>query len=357
MAGTIDDSVVSVTLEASKPSSYEALTLESRLTTDQYRQLAAAVTAEWDPEYAADPANKSAVDDVVFRRHDNTVRFILPWIEGVRSLSGGRVVDFGSGCGSSSLAFSHVAGDVHAFEIDAPSVTAFKCRMDMFRAENVQVFEAAPSQILEPTLARIVPGSTVVLIAVVGHLLESERIQYLTAIWQQLEPGDLLVIAETPNFYAYLDTHTFGVPFAHMVPDDHFVGWLRSQPSSLRFRDSLLDTAAKEGVAAVLEGRRRLGIGVSHHTFELAFGMDLNEVVAADGFADELRGWFPMLVDDRLTVTAFDAYDVELPIGFARSVLSFVFRKPSSAADASSLREWNKSRRSEIIAELSFMRQ
>lgn len=95
---------------------------------------------------------------------------------------------------------------------------------------------------------------------------------------------------------------------------------------------------------------------MSHHTFELAFGADLNEIVVSDGFATEQRGWFPILIDDRLTVTAFDAYDVELPIGFARSVLSFVFRKPESVASAAAVKNRNREWRAQVISEFAFER-
>lgn len=193
-------------------------------------------------------------------RHDNTVKYVIPWIQSVRPITGGRIIDFGAGCGSSSLAFSRFAGEVYGFEIDPSSAAAFRKRMDMFGVSNAHMIEGDPTSILEPALTRIVCGSTVALIAVVEHLLEQERIEYLSAIWNRLSPGDLLVIAETPNFYAYLDTHTFGVPFAHMVPDSYFVEWLSCQPADLRFRESLLAAAAVDGEGAVLEARRRLGM-------------------------------------------------------------------------------------------------
>ena len=158
------------------------------------------------------------------------------------------MIDFGSGCGSSALAFSYYARAVEGFEIDQPSVDAFRARMDVFGVANAKVQLAGPEEILEGALAAVEPGTTFVFLAVVEHLLEEERISYLRAAWNALHPGDLLVIAETPNYYAYFDGHTFGVPFASMVPDPYFERWLVQQGDGLRFgvgclADGIVDSA------------------------------------------------------------------------------------------------------------------
>jgi hypothetical protein len=184
-------------------------------------------------------------------------------------------------------------------------------------------------------------------LAVIEHLTESEKLDYLKGFWDRLSPGDVLVVAETPNYYAYFDTHTFGVPFAHMVPDEYFERWLLSQPPTLRFRDDLLNLFRTNPEQA-LERRRRLGVGVSHHVFELAFESDLRELVVADGFSDEIVDWFPVASDDFSLLRAFRDYEIDLPVGFARSVLSFVFRKPRSSRDAEAALDWNRRHQSEV---------
>ncbi len=203
-------------------------------------------------------------------------------------------------------------------------------------------------------LAAVEPGTTFVFLAVVEHLLEEERISYLRAAWNALHPGDLLVIAETPNYYAYFDGHTFGVPFASMVPDPYFERWLVQQGDGLRFGKDLRVLAETQGIEAALTQRRRLGLGVTHHTFELAFEQDLNEVVVADAFQSPIVDWFPMSVDDRSLLTAFREYNIELPVGFARSVLSLAFRKPSSEAQVRDMVRRNREWRNEVMDRLAF---
>lgn len=323
--------------------------LKGALGTEEYATLRDAVTAGWDPGFVADPANKPAVDDVVFRRHDNTLRFVVPWVESVRPLADSPVIDFGCGCGSSSLAFARYSPEVVGFEIDEPSVDAFKTRMEVAGCRNAVAHRRDPGEILEAALASMRPGVTVLLLAVVEHLTERERLEFLSRFWRELAPGDLLVVAETPNYYAFFDGHTFGLPFTHTIPDEYFERWLRRQEEGLRFRDDLLRKFETEGPEAALEQRRRLGMGVDHHVFEMAFETELREVVAADGFCPEIIDWFPVSGDDRRLVGTFAEFDLDLPIGFARSVLSFVFRKPRTTAEARKQAKWNAKQRNRVI--------
>jgi hypothetical protein len=89
---------------------------------------------------------------------------------------------------------------------------------------------------------------------------------------------------------------------------------------------------------------------VSHHCFELAFDCDLSEIVVADGFCENIVDWFPVFPDDRMLLGFFRDREIELPIGFARSVLAFMFRKPDSAADARKVREWNRQHRNYVLS-------
>lgn len=328
---------------------YAAHLLEGRLEPAVFERQKLASTVGWDPAWRDSEAGRPGVEDVVFRRHDNTVRHVVPWIESCRPLRGAHLIDFGSGCGSSSLALSHFAGRVESFEIDPSAVAAARTRMELFHARNVELHLASPEEIVGKAAERIGPQTSVVLVAVVEHLLEAEQLQYLRMLWSRLAPGQVLVITETPNYYAWFDTHTFQLPFASMVPDPFFMEYVRRTPG-LRFRSSLLDREVQAGAAGALELRRRFGMGVTHHVFEQAFQQDLNEVVVGDGFDEQMLGWFGVTLDDRLLLSAFEGYNVKIPVGFARSVLSFVFRKPRSSAEEAAARQWNEERRTQMIA-------
>ena len=62
--------------------------LEGALDPEAERLIREAVTASWDQDFVNSEAGAPAVEDVVFRRHDNTVRFVVPWIDSVRPLRG-----------------------------------------------------------------------------------------------------------------------------------------------------------------------------------------------------------------------------------------------------------------------------
>lgn len=319
--------------------------LEGRISPDDYATLTKACTAGWDPAFVASETSKEAVEEVVFKRHDNTVRFVVPWVNRIRPIRDCKIIDFGSGCGSSALAFSHFARDVAGFEIASELTAAFDVRMRVFGRDNVRVTQAAPENILAAAVAEVDESTSILLNAVVEHLTEREQIDYLRTFWEALAPGELLIITETPNYHAVTDTHTFGICYAHTVPDELFVDYLKASPPSLRFRAALLETLEREGKEALLLQRRRLGLPVTHHVFELAFGRDLNEIVVGDGFDEAIVNWFPITTDDRLLLQAHQAHDLHQPIGFCRSVLSFVFRKPASQEDVDQAREWNRRQR------------
>jgi 2-polyprenyl-3-methyl-5-hydroxy-6-metoxy-1,4-benzoquinol methylase len=246
------------------------LLLERRISDEFFDELRAACTAGWDPAFASSPLGMLASEEVVFRRHDRALRTIVPWISRHKNLAEVDIIDFGAGCGSSSLAFSHFARRVFSFEIDDASSQAFAKRMEMFRVGNVQFEQCPPETIFEAASYRIAPDSSIVLAAVVEHLLEIEQVTYLRSFWDRLAPGQLLIITETPNYFAFFDGHTFEKPFAHFIPDELFSGWLERHDPSLRFRDALI--ANPQGM---LQQRRRLGLGVTPEPFQQAFGIDL----------------------------------------------------------------------------------
>ena len=58
--------------------------LEGALSTEDFDRIRRAVTAGWDQDLVNSPEGVPAVEDVVFRRHDNTVRYVIPWIGAIR---------------------------------------------------------------------------------------------------------------------------------------------------------------------------------------------------------------------------------------------------------------------------------
>jgi hypothetical protein len=73
----------------------------------------------------------------------------------------------------------------------------------------------------------------------------------------------------------------------------------------------------------------RWGLGASFHEFEIAFGVEsLEGLIVANGFEWEMTNWFPPKLEDKLLVTYFIEKEMTQDIGFTRSVLNFIFKKP-----------------------------
>lgn len=322
--------------------------LEGKLTSELYFKIAKAATAGWSNPSQID-LTSAEVEAVVYKRHDNTVKFVIPFLESIMLLKSSRFLDFGCGCGSSSLALSHFTSHVMGYEIDHSSVTAFRTRMDLLQVTNTSVIEGDPKNILQNALDHIEKVDAVLLLAVVEHLTEAEQRDYLKAFWDKMRPGQILVILETPNYLALNDSHTFGIPFAHTIPDEFYLDWVKSQNSQLRFREGILESAKNSDIGEVLINRRRLGLAFNPLILEFILEIDLNEVVIQDGFAQSMLDWFPLNSDDISVLRCFAEHELRYPIGFSRSVLSLALRKPKNRMDSSRVRIANEEHRRLIL--------
>jgi 2-polyprenyl-3-methyl-5-hydroxy-6-metoxy-1,4-benzoquinol methylase len=322
--------------------------LEGRIPPEVYLELAKAVTAGWGVASDFDYSGPE-VDAVVFKRHDNTVRFVAPFLSSFLNVSKSSIMDFGCGCGSSSLGLSHFFEKVNGLEIDEPSVNGFMKRMSVFGVSNTKIVSDDPENLKERALKDLKKNDAILLLAVVEHLTEAEQKDYLSSFWKALRPGQSMIILETPNYLAAHDSHTFGIPFAHTVPDMYYLKWLSKQDENLRFRSDILSNYYVNGEDSALLQRRRLGLAFNPLLLELILEVDVNEVIVQDGFADPMLDWFPLNSDDLSLIKTFDEHSLKYPIGFARSVLSLALRKPKNKKDAEAIKNANFQRREKTL--------
>nr|VFK11734.1 MAG: Ubiquinone/menaquinone biosynthesis C-methylase UbiE [Candidatus Kentron sp. LPFa] len=321
--------------------------LENKLSDKQYHIIRdhACKTWNWSRSQLEDPINKYLVDTIVFRRHDAAIKYFIPWMLNlIGEKKATRIVDFGCGSGSSSVAMSHYFNEIIGMDILEEDILAARVRADVLCAKNCVFVHSSPSEIVEKAIEY--SPNVIVLYSVVEHLLESEKIDYLKTFWRFLPPGGKLFIHETPNRYAYSDEHTMQIPFAHLLPDEIALQYIDRSPR-LEFADQLKKVFTEGGWEAYSEKRHRAGLGVGFHEFEIAFEEDLNEILIGDGFDAGIIQSFPISVDDHSLLSYFDAKKLPIPAGFARSVLSLAFEKPKSEKCRSINRENNK-RRSEV---------
>src|SRR3712207_2222896 len=108
-----------------------------------------------------------------------------------------------------------------------------------------------------------------------------ERLTSLREVWSVLRPGGILIVYETPNRLAWMDWHSFLLPFFHCLPDDLALRYAHKSP---RKGFGVSGSTPNEQ----LESLHRLGRGVSYHEFELALGWD-QLTVLNDGFSPRVE--------------------------------------------------------------------
>ena len=155
-------------------------------------------------------------EDPAYVRHflEQTILSYVP----EEALASKRVLDFGSGCGASSLNLARMfpGADVVGVELVEEHVQLARARADHLGVDRVD-FNLSQ----EPTGLpdEIGDFDAVVLSAVFEHLLPLERESLMPALWSVLRPGGLLFVNQLPHRYSPLETHTTGLPLVNYLPD------------------------------------------------------------------------------------------------------------------------------------------
>ncbi len=120
--------------------------------------------------------------------------------------AGRRILDFGSGCGSSTIVLSELLPDSHivGIEIEQEFVDLARERT-AFRKLDVQYFLSPSPQRVSAGLG---PFDGIVFSAVYEHLLPAERAPLLQLLWANLRPGGYLFVNQLPHRWFPYEHHT-----------------------------------------------------------------------------------------------------------------------------------------------------
>lgn len=279
-------------------------------------------------------------DDILanlVRRQSAFERHLIPWINLRRSLDDAVVVDIGCGTGSSTAALARSSKSVRGYEIELGPTAVAADRLEALKLGNASVTSVTPDETITRLKTEFPGGVDVIaLIAVLEHMTELERVNFLPEIWSYMRPGNVLVVAELPNRLTYNDDHTAQIPFFHMLPQQIKTRYVDRSPRK-DFVDSIKQLA--KGPRDELEvALCRWGIGLSFQDFEIGFGVDrLEQVMLADGYEHHTINWWPPTVEERVLMSYFIEKPINKPLGFCRSVLNFMFVKPYPGADIPSM--------------------
>jgi 2-polyprenyl-3-methyl-5-hydroxy-6-metoxy-1,4-benzoquinol methylase len=296
--------------------------------TDSLRDIIARNYYEHTPsEWLASESGRTALNYEGVVRYINACRWSVPWVHKHCNLEGATVVDIGAGTGATTVAFSHLASRVNGYDINPQSVRAATERFQVMETANAQITMVPPDELLEAVKRDHPDGADFVLLfAVLEHMTQEERYASLRTIWHDiLKPGGYFIVMDTPNRLAMFDTHTSHLPFFHLLPPEMAARYAYRSPRP-EF-SSGMQTATRVG-ADVSLNLHRWGIGASYHDFEIAFNRDLDGLIVANGFEWEIINWFNPNIDDRFMIQYFLDKPVPKDLGFARSVLNFIFQKP-----------------------------
>lgn len=134
-------------------------------------------------------------------------------------LAGKRVLDFGCGCGASTMVLARLLPrdcEIIGIELQEDLLKIARLRARHFGHENVSFFRSPSGSELPE---RIGTFHCVIFSAVFEHLFSNERETLLPRIWRHLEPGGTLFLNQTPHRYSPFEAHTTRLPLINYLPD------------------------------------------------------------------------------------------------------------------------------------------
>ena len=185
---------------------------------------------------------------------------IIPWIMQTLELKNKKVLEVGSGTGSSSITLAEHGAVVTGIDLDNNSLKVAKHRAQILDLE-IKFLELSGTEI--HTLNQ--SFDVVIYYAALEHMTIEERIDSLQQAYSLLSKSGYLIIVEAPNRLWIEDTHTSELPFFQWLPDNLAYNYSKfsKKPS---FNSKYLDSEFLK-----LDEFHRRGRGVSFHEFDLAF--------------------------------------------------------------------------------------
>ena len=177
--------------------------------------------------------------------------------------AGRRLLDFGSGCGASTMVLARMFPQTRivGVELLSESVEVARKRAEFYGVTDRVRFALSPDSDNLP--ADIGDDfDYIVLSGVYEHLLPEERKSVVPLVWSRLRRGGTLFIFETPHRWFPIETHTTVLPFLNYLPDR--LAHLAARRFSRRINPDmswteLLRAGIRGGttreIAAILEGR------------------------------------------------------------------------------------------------------
>lgn len=158
-----------------------------------------------------------------------------------------RILDFGCGCGSSTVLLAKMFPQSEMIGVDIVEdfIEIAKKRADTFSKNSNCEFYLSKNKDL--TFIEKGPFDYIILSAVYEHLLPTERLETLNFLWHALKKSGILFINQTPDIRFPVDMHTTRLPLINYLPDQsaYFICRKFSKRTSL---DCSWDKLLKMGI-------------------------------------------------------------------------------------------------------------
>jgi 2-polyprenyl-3-methyl-5-hydroxy-6-metoxy-1,4-benzoquinol methylase len=128
-----------------------------------------------------------------------------------------RLLDFGCGCGSSTMVLARMFPDLEIVGVDLEPdfVSVAQLRARHYRLKNVTFMVSPNSDSLPNDLGSF---DFVVLSAVWEHLLPAERAKVSEQLWHVLKCEGVLFVSQIPHRWYPIEAHTTGLPLLNYIP-------------------------------------------------------------------------------------------------------------------------------------------
>lgn len=271
-----------------------------------------------------------------YARHDRFLREFMPHIANKIDNRHRHVIDIGFGQGATTHAFSHYFDSIDAFEINNISIEVASARKKIFSINNINFHYSDPENIINNAIKYADNSTVFVLYAVLEHMTEEERLYALSKIWNNMGPDNYLYIGNTPNRLSYEDLHTHEHPFLFSLPDFTCIKYLEMHPE-IRYSNEYVHEYRIGGIERFSMIRKRRGLGISYHDFEVAFELsDLNNCVVMSDISA------PAKLHDLLLAKYIIDSKINVPMCFAFRDMNFLIKKASDDGDAYSNNTYNQ---------------
>jgi len=170
---------------------------------------------------------------------------ILSYVS-AEAFAGRRVLDFGSGSGSSSLTLARMfpgVGEIVGVDLVEEFVALARRRAEFRGLSHKVTFYVSPSASELPPLD---PFDFVILPAVFEHLLPDERRVVMPLVWRYLKPDGVLFLNQTPYRWFPLENHTTDLPLLNYLPDT--LAWRYAHLSPRTPKGTSWQTMLRQGI-------------------------------------------------------------------------------------------------------------